>query len=151
MSMTSATPEKPRIRVRRATPADVPDLVRIRFDAFGPGVMNQLMHPNGGSASARANFGKSFFPPQPAGEQHPPDVENITMVAEVLPEEEIVAFAKWRLVKEPLPEEKWNAAEQPMTAEELGEGSNVDVYRAFIGGLHRLRKRWMRGDSCVCE
>lgn len=147
---STTTPEQPRIRVRRAVPDDVPDLVRIHFDAFGPGIMNRLMYPDGGSASARASFGKSFFPPSPAG-QPVPQVETVTMVAEMLPEEEIVAFAKWRLVKEPLPEETWDAAEEPMTAEMLGEGVDVDVYRAFIGDLHRLRKRWMRGDPCVCE
>lgn len=164
--MASKTSPASRLRLRPATPADVPELVRIHFSAFGPGVMNRLMHPDGGSASARANFGKSFFPEPKGGAAgpKPSPVEDIIMVAELVPDAgagagagdrgaqpEIVAFAKWKLVKEPLPEEEACAEEAPMTAEQFGEGSNAEVYNVFIGGMHRLRQKWMKGDPGLRE
>lgn len=162
-----------RLRLRRATPADLPDIVRIHFDAFGPCIMHRLMRPDGGSESARASFGRSFRfspgdgPPGAAGKEadtsSPAAVEQFTIVAEAVPaaeeEEEdvapeVVAFAKWKLVREPLPEEGkrvWDAQREGWTAEELGEGANVEVYAAYIGGLHQLRARWLGGDPCLRE
>lgn len=161
-----------RLRLRRATPADVPDIVRIHFDAFGPCIMNRLMRPDGGSESARASFGRSFRfspedgPPGAAGKQTDPPspaaVEQFTIVAEAVSaagEEdvapEVVAFAKWKLVREPLSEEGtkrgWDAQREGWTAEELGEGTNVEVYAAYIGGLHQLRAQWVGGDPCLRE
>lgn len=157
--MASTTSRNPslRLRLRRATPADLPDIVRIHFDAFGPCIMHRLMRPDGGSDSARAHFGRSIsFSPE---DGEPSAVESFTMVAEAVPagEEdaaapEVVAFAKWKLVREPLAEgarTAWNARRDGWTAEELGEGTNAEVYAAYIGGLHGLRERWIGEDPCL--
>lgn len=63
---------------------------------------------------------------------------------------QIVAFAKWRMVREQLPEDKYARSDE-MTVEELGEGTNVEVYNAFIGGLHRLMAKWWKGEPCLCK
>lgn len=63
---------------------------------------------------------------------------------------EVVAFARWRLVREPLPEEEWSVR-RDKTAEELGEGTRAEVYNTFIGGLHRLTAKWAKGDPCLRE
>lgn len=155
--MASATSHKPRVRVRRATPADAPEIVRIHFDAFGSSIMNRLMYPGGATEGVRARFEKVLFPPPAGGgdPSKPSPVEIFIMVAELPPDEgnakpEIVAFAKYSLVREPLPEEKWNV-HKDMTVEDLGEGVDVDVSDAFIGGLQRLGRRYMRGDPCLRE
>lgn len=145
-------PPKPRFRTRRATPADASAIVNIHFGAFGPGVWNRLIYPDGGSESARANFAWSLFEsPENTAD---PSVEIVTVVAELVPpqegqEPEIVAFAKWKLIKEPLSKEKWDVTEHQLTNEELGEGSNAAVFNHFVGGLHELRKKWMRGDPAL--
>ncbi|KAI3399569.1 hypothetical protein diail_6208 [Diaporthe ilicicola] len=152
--MSSTTTPNPRLRIRRATPDDAGTIAKIHFEAFGPGVMNRLMYPDGVSESARANFAGSIFPPP--GETDP-SVEVIVMVAELLPEggeadgaqdPVVVAFAKWKLVKEAQPREKWEGHYE-MSDEELGVGSNAAVYNAFIGGMHEMRQRWMKGDPCL--
>lgn len=58
---------------------------------------------------------------------------------------EVIAYAKWMLFRAPRPESEWNV-ERLMTAKLLGEGTDVEIYDEFIGGLHRMRRRWMRGD-----
>lgn len=157
VSIRATTSPGSKLRIRRATPSDVPDLVRVNFDAFGPGVLDRLIYPDGGSESARAKFAKTFFPePEDSGSEKPPasSVEQIVMVAELMPDSEeeqrappeIVAFGKWELVKEPLDKAQWTREVEVLTAEQLGEGSNADVYNTFIGGLHRLKRKWMRGD-----
>lgn len=143
----------PNLRIRRATPEDIPSLVRVHFDAFGTGpnaVMHRLMYPDGANETIKTRFGKSFFPED--GASLPP-FETLTMVAEVDNEQgqtEIAAFSKWKIVREPLPEEVWNKQES-FTAGELGEGTNAAVYEEFLGGLHRLRRKWMKGDPCLRE
>ncbi|KAL2280002.1 hypothetical protein FJTKL_12971 [Diaporthe vaccinii] len=74
----------PRLRIRRATPDDAGTIANIHFEAFGPGVMNKLMHPDGGSEDARAKFAGGIFPPpdKAAGSS----TEVIVMVAELLAE-----------------------------------------------------------------
>jgi hypothetical protein len=150
-------PTKPRIQVRQATVADVPTMVDIHYAAFGLDVMDKLMHPNGVTEDIKTKFGSTFFP---AADPAKPKKkgETIIMVAELVPEEadsvaapEIMAFSKWVLQREPRTEEEWNVEEPPMTVEQLGEGSDVDVFNAFIGGLHRKRRLWAKGDPCLCE
>lgn len=147
----------PRLRIRRATPDDAGTIAKIHFEAFGPGVMNKLMHPDGGSEDARAKFAGSIFPPPDKAAD--PSTEVIVMVAELLAEGSqadggqdpvIVAFAKWKLVREPQPREAWENRHD-MTAEELGEGANAAVYNKFIGGLHEMKNRWVKGDPCLRE
>ncbi|KAF3760925.1 hypothetical protein M406DRAFT_358399 [Cryphonectria parasitica EP155] len=169
--------QKPRITVRRATPADAQDLASIHFDAFGPDVMDRLMYPGGVTDSARSQFCKDLFtlpydinsnkdekPASATGAAatttttSSPAAENIVMLAELHhpedgegaanPNPEIVAFAKWELIKEPLPEEKWNVVKE-YTSEMLGEGVNVGVYTAFIGDLQRLRRKHLKGDPLL--
>lgn len=147
----------PRLRIRRATPDDAGTIAKIHFEAFGPGVMNKLMHPGGVSEDARAKFAGGIFPPPDKAAD--PSTEVIVMVAELLAEgsqaEEgqdpvIVAFAKWKLVREAQPREEWEGRDD-MTEEELGEGANAAVYNTFIGGLHEMKKRWAKGDPALRE
>ncbi|KAK7744445.1 hypothetical protein SLS53_003329 [Cytospora paraplurivora] len=145
-------PPNPQFRTRKATPADASAIVNIHFGAFGPGVWNRLIYPDGGSESARANFAWSLFEsPENTAD---PSVEIVIVVAELVPQQkgqdpEVVAFAKWKLIKEPLPKERWDVAEHQLTNEELGEGSNAAVFNHFVGGLHELRKKWMKGDPAL--
>lgn len=71
------------------------------------------------------------------------------MVAELLPEGDegsgdqgpvMVAYAKWRLVREAQPREKWEGVHE-LTDEDLGEGSDASVYNVFVGGMHQMKKR----------
>lgn len=123
----------------------------MHFEAFGPGVMNRLMHPGGVSEEARARLAGSIFPP--AEEQQAADV--FVVVAEL--EEEggdpvIVAFSKWKLTREQQPPEVWEKeGAHEMTAEQLGEGANAAVYNEFIGGLHRMKNRWVKGEPHLRE
>lgn len=165
--------ERPQIRVRPGAPADLPQLLRIYFDAFDPIVMNRLLYPTGRTASCLEAFAKDFYPeaaPSTAtthetDKTSPSAVEHIFMVAEeVIPladsegspqrpqakeRTEIVAFGKWNHVKEPLPEDKWNV-DKPATREDVGEGVDLEFFNDFIGGLQRLRRKNMRGDPGLC-
>lgn len=157
--MSSTEAPAPRLRIRRATPADASTIAKIHFEAFGPGVMNKLMHPGGVSDDARAQFAGGIFPPpDKAGDT---SAEVIVMVAE-LPAEgsqadggsqepAIVAFAKWKLFREAQPREEWEGAHRDMTEEQLGEGANAAVYNEFIGGLHRMKARCVKGDPHLRE
>lgn len=155
MSSTEASaPGAPRLRIRRATPDDAGAIAKVHFEAFGPGVMNRLMHPGGVSEEARAKFAGSIFPPP--GEQQPGDV--FVVVAELEEEDGggrdpvIVAFSKWKLVREQQPPEEWEKeGAHEMTAEQLGEGANAAVYNEFIGGLHRMKKGWVKGEPHLRE
>ncbi|KKY30081.1 putative n-acetyltransferase-like protein [Diaporthe ampelina] len=154
--MSSTGGPAPRLRTRRATPDDAGAIARIHFEAFGPGVMNRLMHPNGVSEDARAKFAGAVFPPPDKAAD--PSAEVIVMVAELLPEASeagggahgpaIVAFAKWKLVRVAQPREEWEGHGE-MTEGQLGEGADAAVYNEFIGGLHRMRQRWVKGDPCL--
>lgn len=173
---TSTT--KPRLRIRDATEADVPAIARIHFDAFGPGIMSRLMYPRGfgalddgdPSSSAIAKFAESVLAPleQPASRSssRPLPAERVVMVAEeVFPDDEgeegegkekekvgeIIAFAKWKIVKEPLTAEEWDVEIKDKTVEEMGPWVDVDVYNAFIGGLNRTMKGFQKGEPLVCE
>jgi hypothetical protein len=56
---------------------------------------------------------------------------------------EVVAFAKWNLHREDWPLEGDHI--QSVTREMLGEGVDLEVWDAFIGGLYRLRHKHIRG------
>ncbi|KUI72740.1 Puromycin N-acetyltransferase [Cytospora mali] len=150
--MSSEKPlAKPPLRIRRATPADVDKITNVMFEAYASGVISNLIFPGGASASARATFAKKIFS-STAG----PSIEAILMVAERLPQDEhegheteIVGFARWVLVKEPLPKEKWDIPFQPLASEELGEGSNIEVHNYRESGLHELKKKWIKGEPCL--
>jgi GNAT superfamily N-acetyltransferase len=117
--------------------------------------MGRLLNPTGVSDDTRAKFAGSIFPPaDKAAEEQSAEV--IVMVAEL--EEDgggdpvIVAFAKWKLVRKQQPREEWEKeGEEPMTEEQLGQGANAAVYNEFIGGLHRMKKRWMKGEPSLRE
>lgn len=147
----------PRLRIRRATPDDAGTIAKIHFEAFGPGVMNKLMHPGGVTEDARAKMAGGIFPPPDKAAD--PSAEVIVMVAELLAEGSqaeggqdpvIVAFAKWKLVREAQPREEWEGVDE-MTDEQLGEGADAAVYNKFVGGLHEMKQRWVKGDPCVRE
>lgn len=153
---TTQTPRR-RIRVRKAIPADAEIIGKIHDDAFASSVMSRLMFPKGPSADASAKFIASLFPAE--NPDRPPDPrEVILMVAELLPEGadddlasgEVVAFAKWVAVREELPESVWNVVE-PVTAEAIGEGVDLEVFNAFIGGLHKIRRERLKGNPILRE
>lgn len=139
--------------------ADGDALAKINSDAFASSVMFRLMYPNGSTADSQAKFVASLFPAEktdgPASKPEPR--ESIIMVAELLPEDphddsqgEVVAFSKWAVTREPLPESVWNAAE-PLTAAAIGEGVNLGVFKTFIGGIHAMRRSWVKGDPSLGE
>lgn len=138
----------PRIRVREAVPADADAITNTMHDGFSVDAMHQLMYPNGVSDDSRRKLAARLFSPTPP---RPNEGEKLIMVAELLPEGsdgpgEIVAFSEWTLFRNPRAEEEWNAKEEPRTQEQLGEGCNVQVFNAFIGGLHKKRREHMKGD-----
>lgn len=146
---------KHRIRVRDAAPADARIMAEIDFAAFGTDVIGQLIHPPPVKPEAVAKMAASFFPTE--SRKDPPNTETLLIVAELLPEDgredgrgEVVAWAKWVLQREPLPEKVWNA-EPVVTAEMLGEGTNLEVYNWFITELHRNLRQLVRGEAHLCK
>ncbi|KAK3335942.1 hypothetical protein B0T19DRAFT_436759 [Cercophora scortea] len=154
--MTTPAP-KPRIRIREATRADLSEILDVHFEAFGPDPMNQLMYPAGVTENAREMFGHSLFPPESeAAADENKHGETRIFVAELLADDtaddvpvEIVAYAKWQIFRHERPETEWNVEDPPMTTEILGEGVDAEVYNAFLGGMHRVRKTHSRGDASV--
>lgn len=159
----------PRLRIRDATEADLPAIARIHFDAFNPGILHRLIYPRGteDEPSIRAKFAASVLAPveQPPNAKRELPAERVVMVAEILPEGvegeaggeggegaggEIIAFAKWKIVKEELSEEEWDIEIKDKTAEELGEWTDGEVYNAFIGGLGRTMKKFQKGEPLIC-
>ena len=146
------TAAKHRIHVREATLADVPTMVDIHFASFGEDVINQLMYPGGPSEDVKAKFGTSLLPPSDTSQSS----EIFVLVAELFPEDdpagagEIIAFAKWSLRRNPIPESEWNV-KKTITAETLGEGINVDIYIWFIEFLHARLSELVRGDAMLCK
>jgi hypothetical protein len=138
----------PKIQIRPATEADVSAIVDTHNDSFRPGLMNRLMHPNGISAESDAKFGESILkllhgsPSRATGDEQ--------LWVAYLPEEgdEVIAFAMWAVFREERPEEEWTKVS---SLGEPAQGVNVPFYEEFIGGLHSMRKKWMRGDKGLCE
>lgn len=172
MASTAKSSTLPRLRIRDATEADLPAITRIHFDAFNPGVMHRLIYPRAGEdasswAAIQAKFAQSVLAPveQPPRATRPLPVEKVVMVAELLvtttpaedgpgegeEEWEVIAFAQWRIVKEALSEEEWDVEIKEKTAEELGEGTDVEVFNAFIIGLNRTMKEFQKGQPLICE
>lgn len=79
-------------------------------------------------------------------------------MAELVPENgpaadkprEIIAFAKWVLRRQPVPEEMWNV-EPSLSPDMLGEGSNIEVYKWFHASLKRRLRELSRGDAMLCK
>ena len=142
------------IRIRQASPADVPDITEVHFGAFGPNVMNILMNPGGPTAEAKTKFGETLFP---APGDTKPGAEVQIFVAELHPEPgqvgdpKIIAFAKWLIYRNERPEEQWNVEVKDMTTEMLGEGSNAEAFNWFIGGLHKTAKPLIKGEANACK
>jgi hypothetical protein len=147
----------PRVRIREATPADVDAIVDVHFAAFDDDVMNQLMNPGGVSADARQKFGSRLLQQfaAPSGtDTSPPREENFLLVAEYLPEDgpgEVVALAKWLLHREPRTEEEQSAQVFNATTEMFGQGCDIDVVNAFIGGMNRLQRDHAKGEAALCK
>ncbi|KAK5651509.1 hypothetical protein OQA88_11963 [Cercophora sp. LCS_1] len=120
----------PRIRIREATRADAAIMTEIQFAAFGTDVINQLMFPTVTEDAKKKHTASVLADMTPDGKK---SSETILMVAELLPEDasvngpgEVVSFGKWILRRQPVSEGEWSV-ETPVTAEMLGEGSNVDI------------------------
>jgi hypothetical protein len=138
----------PKVQIRPATEADVSTIVAIHNDSFRPSLMNRLMHPDGISAESDAKFGESVLKQIQNSPSRATGDEQIWLA--YLPEEgdEVIAFAMWTVFRDERPEEEWSKVSS------LGEPAhevNVAFYEEFIGGLHKMRKRWMRGDKGLCE
>lgn len=172
MATTTATTKPPGLglRIRDATEADVPAIAAIFFDAFGDGVISRLMYPRGHSDPlVLAKFAESVLAPpeQPPLAKRPLPVEHVVMVAEVLagedPEDleekgggqegqgEIIAFAKWRVVKEALTEDEWDVEIKAKTAEEVGPWMDVDFTNAFQTDVKSMMKGYQKGEPLICE
>jgi hypothetical protein len=149
------------IRIRKATRADIDDVVRIQADAFAPGIMNRLMYPNGMSEEARSKYGASSLKIVEESEARdagtfsgPEDPESFLFVAEATPTDEqsrpeIIAFAHWEVYRKPRTEEEWNVREPADSY--TSEGVNTEVMVAFIGGIREMRRQNMRGDPSICK
>ena len=160
-SMASPTQRLP-IRIRKGTRADIDDVVRVENAAFGPGIMSRLMYPNGLSDDSRAKAAASLakiFDDADVREQgsvssKPKENESFLVVAETVPEgdesrPEVIAFARWDIWREPRKEEEWNVVE-PVSAY-TSEGANDEFVEAFLGGIHAMRRRNMKGDPALCK
>jgi hypothetical protein len=147
------------LRIRQAQPGDVPEIVRIHFAAFETGPMNALLYPDGVTDEIRTSFGKMFFPDQP-----PPVLqagEHVNMIAELVwcdsagnlkeGSTKIIAYARWAIFNTRRTEEQWQFEQPPATAETRGNGVDYEFYEAFLGGLQRMRRSWMKGDRCMGE
>ncbi len=159
-----ASTSNPQLRIREATPADVDRLVDLFFAAFSSDPANKLMYPEGDSASAREKFASRMLSPNTAAitgpgrgpnGQHPKAAEILVVVAELTathePEGkggEIVAFSRWMWNKERREDWDWDYF-QDLTVESMGEGANLEVANAFIGGLKELERKHARGDPNI--
>ncbi|KAK4156157.1 hypothetical protein C8A00DRAFT_41316 [Chaetomidium leptoderma] len=149
----------PRLRVREARLADVDAITDINFAAFDDNIMNQLMYPGGVSADSREKFGSKVFPQRTAeseAEGSSKKSQGFLCVAEYSPEDspsdgpgEVVAFAKWQLHPEPRTEEEWKGEDFTATAEICGEGCDVGVVNAFIGGMTRVQRDHAKGEAAL--
>lgn len=145
--MANSSPN-PRIRVREATPADLDAIVDVHFSAFNFAI-DHLMYPGGPSEESKRRFGQRIAP-WAATNGNPPKRKPFLYVAEYLPEDgapEIVAFAKWSLQAEPMPEEEWKAMTFNITAEEFGDDCNIEVVNAFIGDMRRKTHQHDKGEA----
>lgn len=157
--MADLNPRLP-IQVRKATRADIDNIVRINVDAFSPGIMTQLMYPTGMSDDAKSKYRAGvtkLIEEDEANEidnSKPKPKEAFIVVAETVPGElqtspEVIAYASWGIWREPRKEEEWNVVE-PVSAY-TAEGANDDFMEAFMGGIHTLRRRNMKGDPGICK
>ncbi|KAL1843826.1 hypothetical protein VTJ49DRAFT_7177 [Mycothermus thermophilus] len=147
---------KPRIRIREATQADADTIAAIHFGAFEDSIMDQLMFPGGPSADAKQKFAARIFPRPVTDGEAPPKSQTFVYVAKLLPNDEsagtsgeVVAFAKWRLQAEPLPEEEWKKDQFECTTEVFGEGCDITVINAFIGEMTRMSQRLAKGEAAL--
>lgn len=140
----------PQLRIRPATVADVDTIVDLHNDSFGPGIMNRLMYPNGISAESDAKFAASLTkmletPPTRASG----DVQIwLAELADQGAEPEVIAFAMWTVFGEERPEDEWHVVSSLGSP---GGDTDVAIYDEFIGGLHEMRTKWMRGEPALCE
>jgi hypothetical protein len=145
--MANCSPNS-RIRVREATPADLDAIVDVYFSAFNFAI-DHLMYPGGPSEESKRRFGQRIAP-WAATNGNPPKRKPFLYVAEYLPEDgvpEIVAFAKWSLQAEPMPEEEWKAMTFNITADEFGVDCNIEVVNAFIGDMRRKTHQLDKGEA----
>lgn len=149
---------KPRIRIREAVEADTDIVNDLHFEAFDDNVMNQLMYPGGVSADTKAKCRARMFSNSAPKDDAKKKSETFLHVAELLPEDgpadgpgEIVAIAKWTLYREPRAEEEWKADEFTATTEIFGEGSNLEVINAFIGGMNQKQRDHTKGEAALCN
>lgn len=148
------TNSKPRLRIREAVLADARTLAEIHFAAFGTSVISQLLYPNGPSEDTVARFTARIFPPpdsKATPERDPSSSERSLVVAELLSEDgpddgpgEIVAFARWALRKEAVPQEVWDV--EPPVPDSLGDGGNIEMFKWFNMALDRRVREIVKGE-----
>ena len=159
--MTSTS--NPQIRIRDATATDIDRLVDLFFTAFSSDAGNKLMYPDGISASAREKFASRMLsshtattgPGRGPNGQHPKAADILVKVAELTapqgPEgkgSEIIAFARWMWHKEQREDWDWDYSPY-LTAESMGEGVNLEMANAFLGGLNKLEGKYTGGDPKI--
>ncbi|KAK0641404.1 N-acetyltransferase-like protein [Cercophora newfieldiana] len=139
--------QDPRVRIREATPADANAMAEIQLAAFGTDVINQLLYPGEITEDAKTKAAESLFaPPEPPHQSSEP----LLVVAELVLENgpEVIAFAKWSLRRESVPEEEWDV-EPSVSPDMLGEGSNIEVFKWFHLTLHRKLRSFSRGEAML--
>ncbi|KAI6381298.1 hypothetical protein MCOR25_001232 [Pyricularia grisea] len=138
-----------RIRVRPGTPADTEAIVDIHYAAFEAGPTSKLLSPGGVTEDAKAKFGARIFPQPEEGKKE--EGEPLVFVAELVGDDgaqpELVAFSKWTLFRTERSRDQWDVERPPMTVEMLGEGSDADVFNAFIGRMHEYKSKYIQGQK----
>ncbi|KAJ4418847.1 hypothetical protein N0V82_005293 [Gnomoniopsis sp. IMI 355080] len=129
-------------------------IARIYFDGFSTTVLHQHWYPGGASPSAREKYiCRLRNDLSPGDSSSSSSVQVYLKVVELAApngeEPEIIAFAKWKFVKESLPVEVYDMKREEITQEELGEGVNLDLMRTFMGKMDQFRRETMRGERCL--
>ncbi|TLD33815.1 hypothetical protein PspLS_00968 [Pyricularia sp. CBS 133598] len=139
-----------RIQVRHGTPADTSAIVDIHYAAFEAGPMSKLLSPGGVTEDAKVKFGSRIFPQPQEGKEGTDEGEPLVLVAELVGDDsaqpELVAFSKWTVFRKERSRDQWDVENPPMTVEMLGEGSDADVFNAFIGRMHDFKNKEIQGQ-----
>ncbi|KAB5518085.1 N-acetyltransferase-like protein [Coniochaeta sp. 2T2.1] len=157
----SSPSQKIPVRVRLATRSDIEDLVRINDEAFSPGIISQLLYPTGMPDDAKTKMAADLAEVIDAAgtgananhSSEPKAYENYVVVAEIVSQEEqskpeTVAFARFEVWRKPRSETEWKAAESLSSMK--AEGANNELMDVFMGGVHEMRLRNMKGDPGIC-
>ncbi|MCJ1447174.1 MAG: hypothetical protein MMC23_007684 [Stictis urceolatum] len=161
----------PRITIRAATPADIPQMHQIYTLAFAPGVLFRTFYSSPtlsaqASAHGEAKLGADLQNPRYtfavaclspnssstyANTSSTSSTSAFTTPAPSAPSDltpessSVVAFAKWVEHHHPRPASEWDTPGE-YTRDVVGPGVRLEPYAAFFGGLRDLRRRIVKGS-----